>query len=880
MPSPNQPATSIPDPDRHNPPPIHQALEQNQLAPNLLPQHAALLAASGINPAVARRRGYRSANSLAELQRLDFARNQCNIPALIIPLFGLDGEPVGHQIRPDQPRVVSGKPAKYETPKGGKHPIDVPQDARFSALDCKAPLFITDSVRSADAAVSQGLCCIALLTYRSWKGHDQFWRRVLQPGRVVYIVFNSDVCSDASMQDEVIKFKAFLESHGATVLVAFLYAEEAGGRVGLDDFLAAGHTPDDVIQVAGRELPFSTSSASMPSSSPASPCCVNHQFGYVWKPDGLFREFLVKDEIVAQRLTNFPAKIVADLIVTDGQDEDREFEIEAVIQGSVERATVPAEAFTGMNWVLPAFGPQALIMPGIDKGDQARAAIQAVSGVVPSIHIYTHTGWALHNGERLFLHAGGAIGADHARRWFGMEDDRPSRKTADQQGLASNGPIGPISKDGQTPLQMRVRLPEAISKFRLPAPPVDLEMVSHDLERCFQILDLAPLKLTLPLFALIWRPPLGLVDYGVLIVGKTGTAKSELAALNQQFYGPEMDRLHLPLNWSSTTNTNEADAFHAKDVPAVADDWLKRGSRADIDRANREFDRLLRAQGNRSGRGRCNRDGSPKSQKPPRGQLIVTAEDLPDGLSLTARLFIQEILEGDMKWELLTKCQADAKNGIYARVMAAYLSWLALQYDVLVALFQARKSELRDELKVAGALRFHKTHPRLIEMHADVLASFEIFLLFAEFTGALDKEEADARYDQLEDIVIKHMQEQTRSHVSDDPVELFLSYLADALLSKQCHISHLSGNAPDDQPLVWGWTERWLSVPSSKATSTPEGEPAAKSDDTEEKAYHTPNGIRVGFTDSSNLYLLPGAALEAAQKLADRCGQFLPFTSR
>jgi hypothetical protein len=133
----------------------------------------------------------------------------------------------------------------------------------------------------------------------------------------------------------------------------------------------------------------------------------------------------------------------------------------------------------------------------------------------------------------------------------------------------------------------------------------------------------------------------------------------------------------------------------------------------------------------------------------------------------------------------------------------------------------------------------------------------------------------------MKGIVIDHIKEQTRSHVSNDPVELFLSYLVDALLSRQCHISNLNGDAPYEQPLAWGWTERTFRVASSSNVSpSPDGKPTVGAEEPEEKTYHTSNGIRVGFTDGVNLYLLPGAALEAAQKIADRCGQYLPFTSR
>ena len=52
----------------------------------LLAQHALLLEGSGIDPEVARERGYRSVSKKAELERLGFGRRQCGVPALLIPI--------------------------------------------------------------------------------------------------------------------------------------------------------------------------------------------------------------------------------------------------------------------------------------------------------------------------------------------------------------------------------------------------------------------------------------------------------------------------------------------------------------------------------------------------------------------------------------------------------------------------------------------------------------------------------------------------------------------------------------------------------------------------------------------------------------------------
>ena len=74
---------------------------------------------SGIGAHVVVRRGYRTITSKAELERLGFGRAQRNVPVLLIPMYGPDGEIVLYQSRPDQPRIDKrGKPVQYETPSG------------------------------------------------------------------------------------------------------------------------------------------------------------------------------------------------------------------------------------------------------------------------------------------------------------------------------------------------------------------------------------------------------------------------------------------------------------------------------------------------------------------------------------------------------------------------------------------------------------------------------------------------------------------------------------------------------------------------------------------------------------------------------------------
>lgn len=168
----------------------------------LSPDHRrSLEVGSGIAPAVVAARGYRTVTSKAELARLGFTTVQRHVPALVIPVWDLSGEVATYQLRADLPRIVDGKAIKYETPTRSRMALDVPPSIREQVQDVHVPLLITEGVKKADAAVSRGLCCVALLGVWNWRGRDdQGGRRLLADferipwnGRTVSIVFDSDL---------------------------------------------------------------------------------------------------------------------------------------------------------------------------------------------------------------------------------------------------------------------------------------------------------------------------------------------------------------------------------------------------------------------------------------------------------------------------------------------------------------------------------------------------------------------------------------------------------------------------------------------------------------------------------------------------------------
>jgi hypothetical protein len=147
-------------------------------------------------------------------------------------------------------------------------------------------------------------------------------------------------------------------------------------------------------------------------------------------------------------------------------------------------------------------------------------AVKEYSEGATSRIIFEHTGWRRLGRGWGFLHANGALGAD-----------------------------GPI--DG-----VEVSLPGPLTHYRLPAPPQGEKLVMA-IQASLRMLRVAPLPITVPRFASIYRAVLGSCDFSTHLTGPTGAGKTELVALVQQHFGAELDARHLPIGWSSTGNSME-----------------------------------------------------------------------------------------------------------------------------------------------------------------------------------------------------------------------------------------------------------------------------------------------------------------------------------
>src|SRR5205823_11552060 len=393
---------------------------------------------------------------------------------------------------------------------------------------------------------------------------------------------------------------------------------------------------------------------------------------------------------------------------------------------------------------------------------------------------------------------------------------------------------------------VEVALPDALAPMVLPDPRARDELLTA-VRASLGILEVAPQPVTVPILAAVYRAVLGPCDFALHLAGSTGAGKSELAALIQRHFGAGFDARHLPGSWSSTANALEALAFSAADAVLVVDDFAPTAGAGDVDRAHRDADRLLRAQGNRSGRLRMRPDGSLRACKPPRGLIVSTGEDLPRGQSLRSRVLVVEVGRSDVDWGRLTDCQAHAGAGRLAQALAGFLRWMAGRYETTQDQFQTLLPKLRARAAASGA------HRRTPEIVANLAGGFGLFLSFAHSTGAI----TDAEHAELLARSWRALGEAARAQAAHqapaEPARRFLELPAGAMSSGRAHVAAPDGNRPGAGGGAWGWR--------LNAYGT-----------------HEPMGDRVGWLEGDALYLDPDAAYAAVQRLGQEIGDRIALT--
>ncbi|HEX3696222.1 MAG TPA: toprim domain-containing protein [Polyangia bacterium] len=458
-----------------------------------------------------------------------------------------------------------------------------------------------------------------------------------------------------------------------------------------------------------------------------------------------------------QALANFDARIFEEVAYDDGAEVVRAFKVRGRLASgaALTDARVRAAEFGGMNWVASAWGARALVSAGAGARDHLRAAIQILSEPVERV-VYRHTGWRFHEGRWVYLYQGGGVGAE---------------------GLT-------------------VELDPPLDRFVLP--PV-AEEVRDAVTLSLRLLDAAQPSVAIPLLAATYAAPLAFItspDFALWMVGPTGSLKSELAALAQRHFGT-FDRKTLPGSWTSTENALEARLFTVKDAVAVIDDYAPNADSRAQQELEKRAQRIIRGIGNRASRGRLRADLSQQPDRPPRGMVICTGEDLPTGHSIQARLVIVEVDRERLNLAVITELQNRGDRLPHA--MRGFIEWLQPAIPTLRKEAPARIARIRNELFQIGS------HLRQADALAQLRSAFDLLLEFALDVGAISavratELRATARH------TLRGIGEAQGTALRDlEPAERFMTVLGTLLEQRRVRLVRKGTSPRADEVETVGW---------------------------------------------------------------------------
>lgn len=459
-------------------------------------------------------------------------------------------------------------------------------------------------------------------------------------------------------------------------------------------------------------------------------------------------------------LCNFTAKVTEEVVLDDGAETTRAFQVQGKLDTGIPLPSVrvPAARFSSMNWVASEWGLSAVVRAGFSTRDQLREAIQRFSPDAKRRQIFTHVGWREIDGEHVYLTASGAVGRE------GFEVD-----------------LGP-----------------ELAQYNLPRRAED---PVGAMRASLRLLNVAPLTVTAPLFASIFRAPLASslpVDVSTWLEGTTGSLKSTLAALFLCHFG-SFERTSLPGNFLSTANQLERRAFILKDSVFCVDDYAPSGT--DSREMQIKAERLLRSQGNLSCRGRLRADLTERVNYRPRGLIIATGEQHPPGQSILARTLVVEVNGLNVNMELLTEAQKSAHRLPHA--MTGFLTWLAPQIPTLPALLKETMEGARQRATADGE------HLRIPEVLAHLWLGIHSALAYAEDIGACTHAEAEVHRSSCWGALLTLGRTQGRLVEGHRSTRRFLQVLWALLTQNRVLLLHKDDDrkpSPVDPPFI-GWRD-------------------------------------------------------------------------
>ena len=517
----------------------------------------------------------------------------------------------------------------------------------------------------------------------------------------------------------------------------------------------------------------------------------------------LYREVRTKNGSYDQKLCNFLPTIISEITIDDGAQESKRLRLGGVRQDGtpLPEIEIAGSELGGFNWLIEQWGADCVLEVGLSVKDRLRYAIQQTAHAAEHQTVYAVTGWKKIGDEWQFLMPGDEAHTvqlpDKLSRYAGAAEEAPAS------------------------LSVLARL--------LNSPPASKEIIW-------------------PLLAYTFLSPLNhflhMVDcepkFVFLLLGRTGAGKSTLAALFLSFFG-HFTASDLPLSFRDTPNSIIHNTFALKDVLTCIDDFHPCG-RQEEQKLTATAQSVIRAYGDRVGRGRLRADSSFMAARQPQGNAIITAEYPPDvGESGTARCFTAELKPGDVNLKELSFFQNEAARGSLQSCMLGYIRWLREKYlndseaeKIFLATLRKAFADRRNRFRGSGI----RCHGRLPEIVAWLELGMETLLCFLKEREVISSDRSEEIREEFSSLLCDMARRQARNIDLDKPALIFVRKLFALIESGQVSLLK-KDELPDFMPKDF-----------------------------------------IGYEDDSFYYLLNEAAHRAVRKFCDEQGELFAIGSR
>lgn len=477
-----------------------------------------------------------------------------------------------------------------------------------------------------------------------------------------------------------------------------------------------------------------------------------------WEDDTLIKHTSSADVPIS----NFLPVPVEDIIYDNGGERSRFFRVKGLQSENGRQRELPvvkvdANDIANLNWVTAEWGFDALIYPPTTSRKDTLRSVMFMIGQKAARRktIYTHTGWREENGNWFYLHAGGAIGSDD------VEVDIDSR----------------------------------LNCYNLSGEKHNFISVCNAVS---DLLTLTKTEVSYPVFATVFLSPLneffkqaGCEPLFLLyLVGRTQSKKSTLAALALSFFG-NFTASNLPCSFKDTANAIEKKGYILKDTLNVVDDYHPAMTAKERQTMDAIMQSLSRGYGDRRGRDRMNSSIGLRENYAPRGNVIITGEDIPNiGQSGITRNFIVELTPDDIPiGEALSRCQQFARDGYYTDFMREYINWLIPKADELPEKLKRSFEHYREKAIEENAAGYGRTGGAI----AWLMIGFEYLTAFLEYSHMITVEQKEIMLKNAWGVFTKLAQVQAEKSMEETPTRLFLEAVADLMETKKISLQNIGG---------------------------------------------------------------------------------------